>query len=180
MITYGVVLAAGAGSRFGGPKAPFVYQGERLVDRAVANLKAGGCDEVMVVLGAWVGEIPDADEIYVNSSWDEGLATSVKMAIEQLIASPADRCCLTLVDLPGLTPAAIAKVLAANSELAQATFRDEPTHPVLLSRTHWLPLLQSLEGDVGARNYLIEQGDNVAKIAIDDVAQGDDLDFQPT
>ena len=52
----GLVLAAGEGRRFGGPKAPAVIDGERLVDRAVRVLRAGGCDPVYVVLGAWVGE----------------------------------------------------------------------------------------------------------------------------
>lgn len=40
----GVVLAAGEGRRFGGPKAPYVLHGERLVDRAVRVLQQGGCD----------------------------------------------------------------------------------------------------------------------------------------
>ncbi|MGA1145657.1 MAG: NTP transferase domain-containing protein, partial [Candidatus Nanopelagicales bacterium] len=49
----GVVLAAGEGKRFGGPKAPFEYDGERLVDRAVRVLREAGCDPVFVILGAW-------------------------------------------------------------------------------------------------------------------------------
>ena len=69
----GVALAAGAGVRFGGPKAPFSYQGIRLVDRAVANLRLGGCESVAVVLGAWIGQVPDADEILINPNWENGI-----------------------------------------------------------------------------------------------------------
>ena len=39
MTTAGLVLAAGAGVRFGGPKAPVVVDGERLVDRAARLLR---------------------------------------------------------------------------------------------------------------------------------------------
>lgn len=180
MITYGVVLAAGAGLRFGGPKAPYLYKGERLVDTAVANLRSGGCDRVIVVLGAWFGEVRNADEILLNPEWESGLSTSLAVAIKHVLETPADRICLTLVDLPGLTPQAVAKVLASKSELAQATYRKAPTHPVLLNRVHWTPLLTSLAGDEGARKYLRQHDEQVEKIAIDDLAIGEDLDFQPT
>ena len=57
----GLVLAAGAGRRLGGPKARVVVAGERLVDRAVRVLREGGLRSRLVVLGAWVGEVPGAD-----------------------------------------------------------------------------------------------------------------------
>lgn len=180
MNTLGVVLAAGAGVRFGGPKAPYLNEGVRLVDRAVANLRFGGCDRVMVVLGAWVGEVPDADEILFNPHWESGISTSLALALEIAIESVADRICVTLVDLPGLNATAIARILATTSELATATYREAPTHPVLLTRAHWAPLLASLSGDTGARNYLQGREGLVERIAIDDIAIGDDLDFQPT
>ena len=180
MKTLGVALAAGAGVRFGGPKAPFNYQGIRLVDRAVANLRLGGCQSVVVVLGAWIGEVPDADETLINPNWEKGISSSLRVAIEYAIDSVYERLCLTLVDLPGLTPAAFTRVLASERGLATATYSGAPTHPVVITREHWRPLLNSLSGDTGARNYLRNQGGLVEEIAIDDVAVGDDLDFQPT
>lgn len=176
----GVALAAGAGVRFGGPKAPFNYQGIRLVDRAVANLRSGGCESVVVVLGAWVGEVPGADEILINPNWESGLSSSLRVAIEFAVDSVYERICLTLVDLPGLTPDAVRRILASESGMASATYRGAPTHPVVITREHWSPLLNTLSGDTGARNYLRGQGALVDEIAIDDVAVGDDLDFHPT
>ena len=180
MKTMGVALAAGAGVRFGGPKAPFSYQGIRLVDRAVANLRLGGCESVAVVLGAWIGQVPDADEILINPNWENGIASSLRVAIEYAIASVYERICLTLVDLPGLTPTAFTRVLASESGLATATYKGAPTHPVVITREHWSPVLDSLAGDTGARNYLRDRRWLVDEIAIDDIAVGDDLDFQPT
>ena len=46
----GLVLAAGSGSRYGGPKALVPFEGELLVERAVRLLTEGGCAPVVVVL----------------------------------------------------------------------------------------------------------------------------------
>lgn len=60
--TGAVVVAAGRGDRFGGPKQFLVLDGERLVDRAVAICRRH-CDEVVVVLPpgtAWDGPAVEA------------------------------------------------------------------------------------------------------------------------
>ena len=84
----GLVLAAGAGRRLGGPKAPLVVDGERLVDRAVRVLREGGCDPVLVVLGAWVGDVPGA-EVVVNADWASGLGSSLRAGLRAAEAYPA-------------------------------------------------------------------------------------------
>ena len=48
----GLLLAAGAGTRMGGPKALVRFRGELLVDRGVRLLQEAGCSPVHVVLGA--------------------------------------------------------------------------------------------------------------------------------
>ena len=59
----GVVLAAGAGTRLGQPKALVRVRGELLLDRAVQTLRAAGCDPVVVVLGAGAPEaLASADD----------------------------------------------------------------------------------------------------------------------
>ncbi len=71
MTTAGLVLAAGEGKRFGGPKAPYVHNGERLVDRAVNVLAEAGCDPVFVVLGAWIGGVPGATVLETKTGQPE-------------------------------------------------------------------------------------------------------------
>jgi nicotine blue oxidoreductase len=93
----GLVLAAGAGTRYGQPKAPVIIGGERLVDRAVRVLTEGGCDPVYVVLGAWVGEVDGAD-IVVNDAWPEGMGSSLRMGLTVLSEqTTADAVIVTLV-----------------------------------------------------------------------------------
>lgn len=180
--TLGLVLAAGEGRRFGGPKAPVVVAGQRLVDRAVRVLAEGGCDPVVVVLGAWVGDVPGA-EVVVNEAWAEGMGSSLRAGLVALAGRPGgsadDRVVVTLVDLPGLTAEAVRRIVDSPSRLAAAAYDDERGHPVLLGAEHWSGVSESARGDSGARDYLRAHADDVALVEVGDVADGADLD-QPT
>jgi CTP:molybdopterin cytidylyltransferase MocA len=113
--TAGLVLAAGEGRRFGGPKAPYVLDGVRLVDRSVALLRDAGCDPVLVVLGAWIGDVPDA-VVVVNDDWPSGMGSSLRAGLAALSSyDEVDRVVVTLVDLPGLTVPAVTRLLEATS-----------------------------------------------------------------
>lgn len=168
----GLVLAAGEGRRFGGPKAPAVVDGERLVDRAVRILRDGGCDPVVVVLGAWVGEVPGA-EIVINHEWSEGMGSSLRAGLG---AVEADRVIVTLVDLPGMTADAIRRFVDSPARLAQGAFDGERGHPVVIGSEHVAGVVAVARGDRGARDYLREHATDVTVIEIGDVASGEDLD----
>jgi nicotine blue oxidoreductase len=175
--TAGLVLAAGEGLRFGGPKAPYVLDGERLVDRAARVLREGGCDPVLVVLGAWVGEVPGAD-VVVNDGWTEGMGSSLRAGLAALEPrSEVDRVLVTLVDLPGLTAAAVARLVTCDEPVAAAAYAGERGHPVLLAREHWAGVAAGAVGDQGARAYLA--GRDVTLVEVGDVAEGIDLDDRP-
>jgi nicotine blue oxidoreductase len=91
----GVVLAAGAGTRFGGPKALVRLDGRRLVDRAVATLRRGGCSPVVVVQGAAVLDDVDAT-VLDNRDWATGMGSSLRVALRHLAADAP------VADAPGL------------------------------------------------------------------------------
>jgi CTP:molybdopterin cytidylyltransferase MocA len=175
--TAGLVLAAGEGRRFGGPKAPYVLDGVRLVDRAVRVLHSAGVERAVVVLGAWVGDVPDA-EVVLNPEWAEGMGSSLRTGLAHLAAlDDVDRALVTLVDLVGLTPVAIARVLACDADLAAATYDGRRGHPVLLGRPHWAGVAASAVGDRGARAYLA--GRDVVAVEVGDLADDADLDLRP-
>jgi nicotine blue oxidoreductase len=172
----GLVLAAGAGRRFGGPKAPVLVEGERLVDRAVRVLRDGGCDPVVAVLGAWVGEVPDAD-VVVNPDWPTGMGSSLRAGLARLAENPeVGRVLVTLVDLPGLTAEAVARLVACPTELAAAAYHGQRGHPVLLGRAHWDGAAAAAVADQGARRYLAAH--DVTEVEVGDVASGGDLDHR--
>lgn len=174
-VTAGLVLAAGAGVRFGGPKAPVEVDGERLVDRAVRNLRDGGCNPVLVVLGAWQGEVAGAD-VVLNPDWAEGMGSSLRVGLAALLPrADVDVVVVTLVDLPGLTPAAVDRVRTAPGSLVVATFAGERGHPVRFAREFWPQIAESAHGDMGARGFLRGRGD-ITLVEVGDVADGTDLD----
>ena len=178
MTTAGLVLAAGAGVRFGGPKAPFVHDGERLVDRAVRIVREAGCEPVLVVLGAWIGEVPDA-EVVVNEDWAEGMGSSLRAGLAALdAAAGVDAVVVTLVDLPGLTAEGVRRIRESTASIAAATFEGERGHPVKFAREHWADVIAVARGDEGARRFLKERSD-VARVEIGDVATGADMDTNP-
>jgi CTP:molybdopterin cytidylyltransferase MocA len=173
----GLVLAAGGGKRFGGPKAAYLFAGERLVDRAVRILLEGGCRSVVVVLGAWVGEVPRAETL-VNEDWRSGMASSLRQGMAHLWrTSDADAAVVSLVDLVGLTPAAVRRLLESDSNLAAASFGGRRSNPVLLGRSHWLAAAASACGDQGARHYLAQH--KPLLVDVSDVAEDLDLDTPP-
>ena len=174
----GLVLAAGSGERFGGPKAPFEIDGRRLVDRAVTTVRAGGCDPVVVVLGAWVGEVPGAITV-VNRGWRSGMASSLQVGLSSIAAiTRGDRALITLVDLPGMTPAGVRRVAESTSQLATATYRGKPGHPVLLHQNHWVAISSEVTGDHGARDYLERHTSIVSRVEVGDVTDYEDLDYR--
>ena len=177
MSTAGLVLAAGAGTRYGQPKAPVEVDGARLVDRAVSCLSEAGCDPVVVVLGAWVGAVPGA-EVVVNDEWAEGMGSSLRRGLAELQSrADVDAVVVTLVDLPGLTADAVHRVLEAGGDVVVATYRGERGHPVRFARRHWDAVQAAAVGDVGARGFLAGR-DDIVRVEVGDVAQGDDVDVR--
>jgi CTP:molybdopterin cytidylyltransferase MocA len=178
----GVVLAAGAGRRLGVPKALVTYDGELLVERAIRLLRDGGCDGVRVVLGARAADVLSrttlAAEVVVNSSWAEGMSTSLHAALAGH-ASEVTAVVVVLVDQPLVSPEAVRRVLGehrSGAVVAVATYAGELRHPVLLARSVWPDVVASTAGDRGARNYLCAHPDLVRAIACDDAGAPDDID----
>jgi CTP:molybdopterin cytidylyltransferase MocA len=162
----GVVLAAGAGRRFGMPKAlARDDDGIPWVQLACRALLDGGCRDVVVVLGARAREaealVPAGATWVVAADWATGIAASLRTGLAAAAATRADAAVVSLVDLPGLRADAVRRVLGTAQEpdaprhaLARATYGGAPGHPVLVGRTHWAALAAAVHGDTGAGPYL--------------------------
>lgn len=171
----GLILAAGSGSRMGQPKAQIEINGERLVDRAVRIFKEAGLEKIYVILGAWVGKV-DGAQILVNENWQEGMGSSLRLGLCTAMKDESiSQILVSLVDLPGITPSAVEAVKASKHDLVMATFAGVKGHPVKFSRSHWQAIIDSAQGDVGARNFLATR-DDVFYLPLDTLATGNDLD----
>jgi molybdenum cofactor cytidylyltransferase len=157
----GVILAAGAGRRFGGPKQLAELGGVPLLCHAVrAMLGVPALEPVVVVLGAAAAEIRAGvdlrgTEVVECSGWAEGQAASLRAGVRAL-GGDVDGAVVTLGDQPFITPQVIAAVLdraGRGADAVRATYDGRPGHPVALRR----PLLDrvgELSGDVGFRDLL--------------------------
>ena len=180
-----VVLAAGGGRRYGMPKALVPYEGSLLVERAVRTARAV-CDPVLVVLGAravdvWREADLDGATVLANKEWETGMASSLRMGLDGLRGWPGriDAALVLLVDMPGMTTAALARMAehAAPDALAVATYDGVRGHPVLIGRDHWAGVIETAIGDEGARRYLAAH--DVIEVDCTGLADTTDLDVPP-
>jgi nicotine blue oxidoreductase len=178
----GLLLAAGAGRRYGMPKA--LVEGGAWLRRAVATLTDGGCDPVLVVLGAAADQaaalVPATATTVLAPDWAEGMGASLRTGLTALAdrAAPQVQAVVVhLVDLPDVDASVVRRlvILAGPTAVARAVFDGQHGHPVLLGRRHWAAVVASASGDRGARDWLAGRPD-LFLVDCSDLASGRDVD----
>lgn len=178
-----IVLAAGAGSRFGpapGGKLLADLDGEPLLARVLRAVHEVGPDVTVVVLGHGADEIERAldwrDEIRVrNHAPERGIASSLQVGIDTLRALPDgfDGAFIVLGDQP-LLRADVMRALATAAAGAWPGDRpavvpryDEPgpRNPVLLLRPAWT-WVDELDGDRGLATLIDRNPDQVLDVPV--------------
>lgn len=156
---------------------------EGWLGHAVDALDEGGCDRVVVVLGAEAGRavalLGDRDvDVVLAPDWEEGMGASLRAGLSALEATgQEDAALVSLVDLPDVGADVVRRVLgtrAGEYALARASYAGTPGHPVLLGRAHWAGVLETATGDQGARAYLSTRA--VELVECGDLASGHDVD----
>lgn len=186
----GLVLAAGAGTRYGGPKGlARDPDGAPWVVRAIEMLRDAGCRRILVAVGARGVEVADlvttaagdgdVDVVRVED-WADGLSASLRAGLLAAGAVPdAEAVVVTPVDTPDAPAAAARRVIESlgadpSAGLAQAVYGSRPGHPVVIGAAHLRAVIASLSGDRGARPYLRAHG--AAEVDCSDLWSGDDRD----
>jgi CTP:molybdopterin cytidylyltransferase MocA len=183
----GVLLAAGAGSRFGSGGAPKVlhgFRGRPLLTWPLAALRDGGVEQVVVVLGARADEVGagvafgDA-EVVPCDDWVEGLSASLRAGVAAAAAGGADAVVIAQADQPLLDARAVARLIAARApsqlDALRATYAGVPEHPTLLESSTFAAI-ERLTGDAGARTLLDDPATRVGLVACDGLGRPDDAD----
>ncbi len=177
----GILLAAGAGRRFGGDKllSP-LPSGDLLGVVAARNLVTAVPDALAVVrpgdrflaeqfdsLGLQVVENPEA-----NQGMGRSLATGVAAAED------AAGWLIALGDMPWIQPGTIrtlAGLLAEGHSIVAPAHRERRGHPVGFNRK-WRSRLQALIGDQGARNLLAAHESEITLARTEDAGVLMDVD----
>jgi len=177
----GLLLAAGSASRFGSDKLRHTLpHGVAIAVQAARHLKAAvprivavvhaGADETAKALGG------EGCEIVVCDRSEEGMGASLACAARA--AGAADGYLVALADMPFVRPSSIAAVrdaLAAGASLAAPYFRTRRGHPVGIAG-RFLPELEALGGDVGARELLAAHEVELVKVPVGDPGVIRDID----
>jgi CTP:molybdopterin cytidylyltransferase MocA len=180
---HGLLLAAGAGTRMGMPKALVrADDGEPWLVRGIRALVDGGCERVTVVLGASADEaLPllegsGATGIVV-ADWAEGMSASLRAGLAALTVSDSDAVVVTLVDLPDVGADVVRRLsepAPGRATLRRASYDGRVGHPVVIGRDHWVGVADETSGDRGARGYLTTH--DVEVVECGDLASGRDVD----
>ena len=181
MNVVGLLLAAGAGTRFGSDKlshslphgVPIAVQAARhlrpAVSRIVAVVRPSAADLAKSLAG-------EGCEVVVCENAADGMGASLACAARA--AGPAEAYLVALGDMPFVRPSsavAVRDALAAGAELAAPYWRARRGHPVGLSAKFFAQLLE-LQGDEGAKKLLAAHHDRLVKIPVGDPGVIRDID----
>ena len=173
-----VVLAAGAGTRFGEAKAgAIVRPGVRFVDAVVETARLAGVDPIVVVgppgltlppgtIGVTNGN-PRGEQI---QSLRLGLARLVSVAVAGVLAWPVDH---PYVDLDSVV-AIIAGAKRTRAPVVLPIFEGRRGHPVYFSRECWRELATVAEG--GARTVVHAHAAEILEVPVINIGVVRDID----
>ena len=169
----GIVLAAGASTRFGRPKQLLDWRGQAFVRAVCQAALAAGLDPVIVVTGADADEVTAAVRgmpvlIVNNPDWASGQASSVRAGVKALSWGPAEPASRTrphigaavflLADQPQLQESLLRALVERHAAglypvVAPFVDADRRANPVLFDSATANALL-ALTGDQGGRRIL--------------------------
>lgn len=158
-----VVLAAGGSTRLGRPKQLVQFKGETLLEHTLKQVNMLGFQRKVLVLGSRHEEILgkiDANgyQVVVNSDWEQGMASSIKLGLKATSAAEAlDHALFLVSDQPFLEHTNLIKLVHAqltkNPKATYSKYGDSIGVPAIFSKEAF-PLLMQLEGDEGAKKLI--------------------------
>lgn len=170
-----VVLAAGAGSRFGGGKLLAVLDGRPLVRHVIDAAMAAGLDPIVLVVPPGDGlaglDLAPARPV-ANPSPQEGLSSSVRIGLRALEGEAVDAAVILPGDQPRVRVDVIATLIAAAERQPETPFivpryRDDAApNPILARRSTWR-LADELAGDRGFGPILVGHPELVVHVPVE-------------
>ena len=179
-----LILAAGRSTRMGANKLLEILHEKPLVRHVADAARASHASPLIIVTGhereRLAASLSGIDAIFIhNPDYAEGLSTSLRAGLAAL-PQECDGAVILLGDMPLVTPEIINALIAAAprnaAKLAAVPVANgEWGNPVLLMRDAFADV-STLEGDAGARKYLMQHRARVIEVPVDDESVLVDLD----
>jgi molybdenum cofactor cytidylyltransferase len=169
-----VILAGGASTRLGRPKQLLQYHGKTLLNHAVNEAINAKADAVVVILGKnadlFQNEIDEKKvRVAVNKDWVEGMASSVRLGLDTLLkAKPyIDAVIFMVCDQPHISSSVLNELITkqqkTTKQIVTCNYGESIGPPALFHKKYFRELAK-LNGDVGARNIIEQNKNDVAMI----------------
>jgi CTP:molybdopterin cytidylyltransferase MocA len=182
----GIILAAGASSRMGRPKALLPIGGDTFVTRVCRTILEAGIDDLVVVAGAEHEAIAEAvgraalpARIVENARRDEGQLSSVLTGLAVADRPGVDAVLVHLVDAPLVRPETVRAVIAAflrtRAPVVRPSAGGRHGHPVLFARRVFDDLRRA-DPAVGAKDVLRAHAAEICDVAVEDEGAWRDFD----
>jgi molybdenum cofactor cytidylyltransferase len=177
----GILLAAGASTRFGGDKLLHRVDGATPMAALAARRLRPACDRVLAVVRPGSELLADhlaaeGCDVVVSDAAIAGMGHSLAAGVRASAAAAG--WLVALADMPFIASATCCRVadgLRGGASVVVPEYQGRRGHPVGFSR-RWATQLAALEGDQGARAILAAFPDAVVRCAVDDAGVLRDVD----
>ena len=169
-----IILAGGASTRLGQPKQLLEYHGKTLLDHSVEQAMNANADAVIIVLGK-NGELFKDDiekenvRVVINKDWAEGMASSVRLGLDTLLNSKPyiDAVIFMVCDQPHISSLVLNELIITQQkttkQIVTCDYGGSIGPPALFHKKYFRELMQ-LKGDIGARNIIQQNMNDVTTI----------------
>jgi molybdenum cofactor cytidylyltransferase len=186
IMVVGIILAAGASSRMGRPKALLPIGADTFVTRVCRTLLEAGVDDLVVVAGPEQEAIADAlaatglpARVVENRRRDEGQLSSVLAGLAVADRPGVDAVLVHLVDAPLVRPETARAVLDAffrtHAPIVRPSVGGRHGHPVLFARGVFDELRRA-DPAVGAKAVVRTHAADICDVQSDDDGAWQDFD----
>ena len=169
-VTAAIILAAGASSRMGMPKANLPFRGGTFLSHLTAKL-AAHCHPVLTVTGAHL--LPAFGPQVHNPNWRQGQLTSLQCGVRAI--PEAHSTLFTLVDHPDPADATIAALLNSMALIAIPVYNGRKGHPVFF-QSALIPEFLALPQTASAKEVFRRHIASTEYIPVNDAGVTDDID----
>ncbi len=168
-MTAAIILAAGASTRMGTPKANLPFRNGTFLSNLIFKLSTH-CTPVLTVEGAVA--LAHGRHVF-NTNWQTGQLSSLQCGLRAL--PPVDSVLFTLVDHPDPADATIASLLNSQSLIAIPVYNGRKGHPVFF-QSALIPELLALPKTASAKEVFNRHIASTEYIPVNDPGVTDDID----
>jgi len=169
-----VILAAGASTRLGKPKQLLQYHGKTLLDHSVNEAINAKADAVVVILGKNADLLQNKIDnqkvnVVINRDWEEGMAASVRLGLATLlkIKPYIDAVIFMVCDQPHISSLVLNELITTQQkttkQIVTCNYGGSIGPPALFHKKYFRELAK-VKGDIGARNIIQQNMNDVATI----------------